>query len=54
MLALRGEECVVQVQIGGEELWEVTLLDHFKEHGHCGGKPLLVPVQAEVDKAYRD
>lgn len=49
--ALGGQEGVVQVQVCGEELWEIALLDHLQKHGGCRLKPLLVPVQEWMSTA---
>lgn len=41
-LALSTQEGVVQVQVGGDELWEVPLLDDLQEHVSGSEKPLFV------------
>lgn len=40
---LRAEEGVVQVEVGGEELWEISLLDNLQEHGCSCQQPLFLP-----------
>lgn len=33
--ALGAEESVVLIQVGGDELWEISLKDHLQEHVCC-------------------
>lgn len=50
MQTLRAQEGVVQVQVGGEEFWKITLLNHLQKDGHGCGQSLVISVKGAEDK----